>query len=98
MIYPEGLLLNFLSDTKSDDYFNSLIPLYEEVFGDKRLIDYFAQKRPEYFVMSNLNTKDYYFETICVNYAIPFCKFISTEYKPVEGIDYGRRFLIYKRY
>lgn len=98
VIYPEGLLLNFLSDTKSDDYFNSLIPLYEEVFGDKRLIDYFAQKRPEYFVMSNLNTKDYYFETICVNYAIPFCKFISMEYKPVEGIDYGRRFLIYKRY
>lgn len=97
VIYPEGLLLNFLSDTNSDDYYNSMIPLYEEVFGDERYIDYFAQKRPEYFVLSNLNTKDYYYETICVNYAIPFCKFLAAAYRPVEGIDYGRRFLIYNR-
>lgn len=97
VIYPEGLLLNFLSETKSEDWYNSLIPLYEEVFGDDRYIDYFAQKRPESFVLSNLNTKDYYYELICVNYAIPFCKFLVTGYNPVEGIDYGRRFLIYER-
>lgn len=97
VIYPEGLLLNFLSETKSDDWYNSMIPLYEEVFGDERYIDYFAQKRPENFVLSNLNTKDYYYELICVNYAIPFCKFLVTGYDPVEGIDYGRRFLIYER-
>ena len=97
VIYPEGLLLNFLSETKSDDWYNSMIPLYEEVFGDERYIDYFAQKRPEYFVLSNLNTKDYYFELFCVNYAIPFCKFLVTGYDPVEGLDYGRRYLIYKR-
>ncbi len=97
VIYPEGLLLNFLSETKSDDWYNSMIPLYEEVFGDERYIDYFAQKRPENFVLSNLNTKDYYYELICVNYAIPFCKFLVTGYNPVEGIDYGRRFLIYER-
>lgn len=97
VIYPEGLLINFLSDTNSDDWYNSLIPLYEEVFGDERFIDYFAQKRPEYFVLNNLNMKDYYYETICVNYAIPFCKFISSVYRPVDGIDEGRRYLIYKR-
>lgn len=97
VIYPEGLLLNFLSDTKSDDYFNSLIPLYEEVFGDERFIDYFAQKRPEYFVLANLNMKDYYYELIAVDYAIPFCKFLAAAYDPIEGIDYGRRFLIFKR-
>lgn len=97
VIYPEGLLLNFLSDTKSEDWYNSLIPLYEEVFGDDRIIDYFAQKRPEYIVLSNLSMKDYYYETICVNYAIPFCKFIAANYDIAEGFDYGRRYLIYKR-
>ena len=98
VIYPEGLLLNFLSNTKSEDWYNSLIPLYEETFGDDRIIDYLAQKRPEYIVLNNQNMKDYYYETICVNYAIPVCKFITKEYRPVEGIDYGRRYLIYKRY
>lgn len=98
VIYPEGLLLNFLSETNSDDRYNSLIPLYEETFGDNRIIDYFAQKRPEYFVLSNLNTKDYYYETICVNYALDFCRFVAAEYNIEEKFDYGRRYLIYKRW
>ncbi len=98
VIYPEGLLLNFLSNTKSDDRYNSLIPLYEEVFGDKRYVDYFEQNHPDYFVLNNLNTRDYYYETICANYAVPFCEFLVMTSKPFTGIDkHGRRYLIYEK-
>lgn len=98
VIYPEGLLLNFLTGTKSEDRYNSMIPLYEEVFGDKSFVEYFSKNHPDYFVLNNLNTKDYYYETICVNYAFDFCKFTATTSKPFVDINkHGRRYLIYEK-
>jgi len=97
VIFPEGLFINFLTDRKSDDYYNSLIPLYDEVFGDEKLIEHFKKTRPEYIIFDNWDNSDYYLGYICKDYAVSFCNYVATNYKYEKVIDNGFRYLIYKR-
>lgn len=97
VIFPEGLLVNFLTDRKSDGYYNSMLPLYIESFGEDNIIKYFEQNKPEYFVLSNQNMSDYGFNFICNDYAFGLCEFISKNYNQIKIIDYDYRYLIYKK-
>ena len=97
VIFPEGLLINFLTERKSDGYYNSMLPLYIESFGEDKIIKYFEQNKPEYFVLSNQNMKNYGFNFICNDYAFKLCGFIAENYNQIETIDYGYRYLIYKK-
>ena len=87
LIFPEGMMINFLTNRKSDDFYNSLIPLYTETFGEDKIIEYFSKEKPEYIILSNLNMKDYYFKYICQDYALDFCQFIIENYNKAEFID-----------
>jgi len=84
LILPEGLFFNFLTDRKSDDYYNSYLPLYVETFGDERLITSIKQNKPDYIFIHNFPTTDYYFKSICKDYAFKFCEFINNEYMPKD--------------
>ena len=97
VILPEGLLINFLTNRKSDGYFNSMLPLYIESFGEDNIIKHFEQNKPEYFVLSNQNMSDYGFNFICNDYAFGLCEFISKNYNQIKTIDYDYRYLIYKK-
>lgn len=97
VIFPEGLIINFLSNTKSDDYFNSLLPLYIETFGEKNIVKHFENTMPEYIILSNLDMKDYYFRYICNDYAFEFCEFVNRNYKPVKTIDNDFRYIIFEK-
>lgn len=97
VILPEGLVINFLTDRKSDDYYNSLIPLYIETFGEEKLIEHFKKTKPDYIIFNNWNTKDYYFKYICADYALGFCEFVNSNYIQKNIIDNEFRYLIYKR-
>lgn len=97
VIFPEGLFINFLTDRKSDDYYNSLIPLYVETFGEKKLIEHFKKTKPEYLIFNNWNSKDYYFKYICSDYALSFCNFVNSDYTQIKLIDKGFRYLIFKK-
>jgi len=96
-IFPEGLFINFLTDRKSDDYYNSLIPLYVEVFGDKKLIDHFSKTKPDYIIFNNWNNKDYYLKYICTDYAVSFCNYVAVNYTQEKIIDNGFRYLVFKK-
>lgn len=95
-IFPEGLFINFLADRKSDDYYNSLIPLYTEVFGEEKLIRHFEKTKPDYIIFNNWDNKDYYFSYICTDYAVSFCNYIAQNYTEEKVIDQGFRYLIFK--
>lgn len=97
VIFPEGLIINFLTDRESDGYYNSMIPLYIESFGEDKIIKYFEQNKPEYFVLSNQDMYNYGFKSICNDYAFNLCGFIAENYNQVKTIDYGYRYLIYKK-
>ncbi len=96
VILPEGLVINFLTNRKSDNYYNSLIPLYWEVFGDEKLIKHFEKIKPEYIVFSNWDNKDYYFKYICSDYAVSFCNYVAKNYNFKKILEGNLRYLIYE--
>ena len=98
VIFPEGPFINFLTNRKSDNYYNSLIPLYVETFGENQLIEHFKKTKPEYIIFNNWDTKDYYFEHICNDYAFSFCSFVAENYTQKKIIDKGFRYLIFQRH
>ena len=96
-IFPEGMIINFLTDRKSDDFYNSLIPLYVETFGEKKIVEHFKSEKPDYIILNNYNTKDYYYAYICQDYALDFCEFVKTNYKQQAIIDNKFKYLIFKK-
>lgn len=99
VIFPEGLLVNFLSknSTPADDFYNSLIPLYSEAFTDEAFIKHFEKTKPVYIVFNNQSMKDYYFPYICQNYALQFCGYVNENYTKVKDIYNGLNYLIFQR-
>lgn len=99
VIFPEGLIVNFLSkhSTPSDDYYNSMIPLYSETFTDKAFIEHFEKTKPVYIVFSNQSMKDYFFPYICQNYGLQFCGYVKNNYTQVRDIYNGLNFLVFQR-
>ena len=97
VIFPEGMMINFLTDRNGDDYYNSLIPLYVETFGEDKIIEHFKSDMPEYIVFNNQSMRDYYFQYICNDYALDFCGFINQNYTLEKVIDNEFRYMIFKR-
>ncbi|MBR6098955.1 hypothetical protein IKP85_04340 [bacterium] len=97
VIYPEGLLVNFLTGIKSDDYYNSMLPLYIESIGEDRFLKSLKENNPEYIVLNNQSTYEYGAEHITKDYAYDFGKYLQESYEPVEDIDRGFRYIVFKR-
>ncbi len=97
VIFPEGMIINFLTGRKSDDFYNSLIPLYVETFGEKKIVEHFKSEKPDYIILNNYNTKDYYYAYICQDYALEFCEFVKNNYKQQAVIDNKFRYIIFKK-
>lgn len=94
-IFPEGMTINFLTDTKSDGFYNSLLPLYIETFGEEKIIEHYQANKPDYIILTNQNMKDYYFEYICKDYAHKFCGFIQENYSLESVIGQEFRYVIF---
>lgn len=99
VIYPEGLMINFLSQNslKADDYYNSMIPLYVESMGEEKFINNLKKTKPEFVIFTNQSTADYYFKNICTDYAQQFCMTVVKNYEHVKQIDGGAGYLLYKK-
>ncbi len=82
LILPEGLFFNYLTNRRSDDYYNSYLPLYVETFGEDRLIKNLKNDIPKFIILHNIPTGSYYFKSICLDYGFDVCNFIKDEYFP----------------
>lgn len=96
LIIPEGPMLNFLTDRPSDNIYNSLVPLYVEVFGEDRIIEDFKNNPPEYVFINNRNTGDYGAEYFCRDYGYNVCYFIFDNYSLEKQIGDEFKTRIYK--
>ena len=96
LILPEGMMINFLSSTKTDDFYNSLLPLYEETFGSETIIKHYQNNMPNYIIFTSWNSKDYYFSMICDDYMKPFCEFVKKEYFLETRLNGDFTYVIYK--
>lgn len=97
IIFPEGMMINFLSDRKTDDFYNSMIPLYEETFGVETYIEHFKKSMPEYIIFNSWNSSDYYFSIICEDYGFKFCEFVQNFYEEKIKLSGDFSYIIYKK-
>lgn len=96
VILPEGALINFLTDRKSDDYFISMIPPYVETFEEDYIIKHFKKTKPEYIVINNWNAEDYSLSSICDSYAAKFCEYVKENYSKEKVISEKFKYTIFK--
>lgn len=80
VILPEGHMINFLAARRSDNFYNNLIPMYVEAFGEENIINHFESNKPDYFIISSRDTSDYGHKYFCLNYAEDLCEWIFNNY------------------
>ena len=100
MIFPEGLNINFLgkNETKTAGFYNSLIPLYVEGFGDETITKYYKDNPPDYIVFLNTKMNDYGYDEICNSYAFKLCDFTKNNYRAVKKYESEKeKFIIFKK-
>lgn len=86
VILPEGHMINFLTNRKSDDYYGNLIPMYVESLGENKIINHYKQNKPEYFVITDRDMTEYGKQYICLDYASNLCNWIFENYHVVYKI------------
>lgn len=97
LILPEGAMINFLTERKTDNIYISLIPPYIDAFGEKNIIEHFKKDSPDYIIFNNWNSQDYGFSYICKDYATTFCGYVQQNYH-LESIIANKLFyLVYKK-
>ena len=96
VVYPECLAVNFLSNRKSDNKFYSLIPLYVETFGEDMIIKRLEMIKPEYVIISNYDTSNYYFSMFGGDYAERILYYIIRAYDKQEEVGRGLVFSVYR--
>lgn len=98
VVVPETMYLNFVTKRPADNIFDSLTPLYFEVFGEEFVINHFEQTRPEYFILNNRDTSDYGRRYICLDYGKQFCRFVEEKYTNTVTFGDGQYVMkLYKR-
>ena len=97
VIYPECLAVNLLTGRDSDNKFYSLIPLYVETFGEDIIMKRLEIVKPEYILISNYNTSNYYFSYFGQDYAGEVYSYILKNYE--KQTEFGRKtsFIVYKK-
>lgn len=80
VVLPEGHIINFLTGTKSDDFYSNFIPMYVEAFGEQNIINHYKENMPDYFVLSTRDTGEYGYTGICKDYAVELCNWIFNNY------------------
>ncbi len=95
VIYPEGLVINFLTGIKSDDYYNSMLPLYIESMGEDKFINSAKSNKPEYIIFNNKSTAEYGANIIGEDFAQDFKIYVLENYELVEDMDNNFRNLVF---
>lgn len=97
LVYPECLAINFLADRQSDNKFYSLIPLYVETFGEDLITGRFEVTKPDYIVINNYDTSNYYYSYFGQDYAGGIFNYMLNNYENKARLGNELVFIVYRR-
>lgn len=78
-MYPEGPLLNFITERSSSN-FHTLVPPGVEAFGEDFIINSFSKDSPDYILINNKNMSAYGHKYFGTDYARKLMSFIDKQY------------------
>lgn len=96
IVVPEGAMINFLAERKSNDFYYYLIPVNVQVFGETKIISDFSKDMPDYFVINNIPYSPYNVGTF-KEYAPRTYNFIKENYTPIAKVSDKVTFVLYKK-
>ena len=77
LVLPEGAIINYLTNRKSDNQFHNLVPLYySDTFGEEKVLKHFNDNPVDYYVILPISTSEYGSDVFC-SYANNFCNMIK---------------------
>ena len=97
LILPEGALLNYLTERKSDDYLYYLIPPNIEILGNDYIISRINSNLPEYIFVSNILYPWFNETTFYKGSGKEIYNFILNKYKRIDIIGDDIQFFVFKR-
>jgi len=96
IMLPESTFINFLTERKTDNYYNIFTPDRVEAYGEKRIIEHYQKTKPDFFIIAQIEEHPYGHGFFCQTYAQSVCSWIFDNYKLVKKIDKGLPLSIYK--
>lgn len=98
IIMPEGHILNYLSNRRSDNFYHTYMPPYIEFFGENNIINHLNNHKPELIVLHGMNLYAYGHTHICKSYAKDLCAWVYKNYEFESIIGEGNyQFINYKK-
>ena len=98
LIMPEGHILNYLSNRRSDNFYHTYMPPYIEFLGENNIINHLKQNSPALIVINKKNLNDYGHTHICKSYAKDLCAWVYKNYEFESIIGEGNyQFINYKK-
>lgn len=94
VVLRESSIVNFLTNRKTDDFYNHFEQISFEAFGEKKIINHYTENRPDYFILFTSETDS---EAFCNGYAKSTCNWIVKNYKLKKVIKSEPLVLIFKK-
>ncbi len=97
LVLPEGAIINYLTDRKSDNKYYYLIPPNIEIFGEENIVKDLEKNLPEYIILTPFSYNNFKETFFCESFGIKICGLLPKYYE--KPIVFGSDFwlAIYKR-
>ncbi len=96
LILPEGSIINYAENIKSDDKYFILNPVYADMYGMSNILNDIIIKKPDFIVFSNLVYTDYPYQFFKETYGKELYEYVKEHYKYEKAAGDKIEFEIYK--
>ena len=96
LIFPEGTIINYLTNTTSDDYLYYLIPPNNDIFDESFIKDKIKQGKMNYIITTNIQYPWFNEKSFMTGWGKEYIEIIKEEYKQEMIIGENLKFYVYK--
>jgi len=97
LVIPEGVMLNFLTNRQSDDWYYFLIPVNIEIFNENSIVENLSKNPPDYILLNNRDTSVYNYQYFGKDYGFKIYKFVLENYELKQSFKNDFIIKIYKK-
>lgn len=94
LILPDGAMLNYLSDTKTDLRYYQLLPNHIEILGEEKIVNDLNNDKPDYIMLTNVDYSIYGTPLFCRDFGNKICNFVFENYDYIKTFANDKNFVI----
>jgi hypothetical protein len=83
-VFPEGVMLNFLTHRKNPTPYINFMPPEFALFGESNMLNAFQTNPPDYIVLTNKSLKEYGFQEMGIDIGVELYLWIEKNYSLVK--------------